>query len=162
MTSENNRNTNSDLSSFLQDTSGRQRGEEAEKGKESPIWGKQFMLFWGPQKKNIIWSLQLVYGKRCRSQTSRSYKTGYQNCSWITCIQAASLHSGSVTALWPAVVTQLAAKPERWVRTVTFAERHLSYVLLVPRAAKETVFTTHTAQNSIQSIAGGKLYLLRF
>lgn len=74
MTSKNNRNTNSDFSSFLQDTSGRPRGEEAEKGKESPIWGKQFMLFWGPQKKNIIWSLQLVYGKRCRSQTSRSYK----------------------------------------------------------------------------------------
>jgi len=51
MTSENNRNVNSDLSSFLQHTSGRARGEGAWRGKESPVWGKELMLFWGPQKK---------------------------------------------------------------------------------------------------------------
>lgn len=74
-----------------------------------------------------------------------------QNWSWITCVQAPSLHSGSVTALGPAAVTQRAAKPERWVR-LWLLLRSLSCVLLVPRAAKEMVFTTHcTKLNTIHS-----------
>lgn len=38
-----------------------------------------------------------MYWKIHGNQSGRSYKTGIHNCSWLPCIQVASLHSGSVT-----------------------------------------------------------------
>lgn len=82
MISENNRNINSDLSPFLQHTWQESEGEG--RGNQSPIWGgKAFMLFCWHRKKNMTWSPQFKYGKRCRNQTSRSYVIEDWNWSWI-------------------------------------------------------------------------------
>lgn len=71
-------------------------------GKESSIQGKMFVYL-------VEYDLMpsVMYPKISGNQSGRNYKTGIYNCSWIPCIQAASLNSGSVIALWPAAVTQL-------------------------------------------------------
>lgn len=115
MTPENNRNINSDLSPFLQHTWQESEGEG--RGNQSPILGERANAILLAQKK--IWLDPLSSGMEKDAETRlaeviwEKIRTGLESSEF----QATSLHAGSVTALQPAAFTQLAAKPERWVRT---------------------------------------------
>lgn len=106
----------------------------------------------GAAEKNMIWTLQLMYGKRCRNQTSRSNKTGDQNCSSITCIQAASLHSGCYSFMTCSSYTTR-CKARKMSQNCDFCwERSFLCSISSKGSKRDSIYYTHlTKFNTIHS-----------
>lgn len=150
---------NSDLSFFLQHIPGKQSSKGAARRKG----------IFNTRERVYLWATEKIWFDAFSHVPENMWQPKWQRLQdrhlqlLLNPLHSSSFSaSGSVIALWLAAVIQLADKPERWVRIVTFAKRDPSCALSVLRAEKEMIFTTHNTQNPIQSMAEGKLILGRF